>query len=248
MRTRPLLIEFMGLPGAGKTTLAQLVLQDLSAAGYHCFALSRLDAPEAIEKRKGGLFSKLKTLCGLLFSSLLYGSIARSAFLYTLHVRPFNLGSLRRLIVLLTRLDFMRRLAHSPYDIVLLDQGLLQNVWSLSVTGEPPTDDRYLRRLLEAIHDEFSPLVVGVHVGADLATERVTTRPTMRSRFDTLPADHAGSLLARHKDVISKILSLSASLQEDGCLDVNGGRPPDQNVRIIVPFIQRARLSLRPAH
>jgi hypothetical protein len=237
----------MGLPGAGKTALAQLVLEELTRAGYRSFALSRLDAPETIEKRKGGLFSKFKTLSGLLLSSFLYGSIARSAFLYSLHVRPFNLASLRRFITLLGRLDFIRGLVRSEYEIVLLDQGLLQNVWSLSATGEAPRDDHYLVRLLQAIHDEFSPLIVGVHVGADLATERVTTRPTMRSRFDTLPASRTQSLLARQQDVISKILDLSASLQEDACLDVNGGRPLDQNVRIIVPFICRARLALQPA-
>ncbi|HEY5903524.1 MAG TPA: hypothetical protein VIU39_13295 [Anaerolineales bacterium] len=241
MSQRPLLIEFMGLPGAGKTTLAQFVLEELTAAGYRCFALNRLDEPEPIEKRKGGLTSKLRTAGGVLVSTLRYRLIAGSAWAYTRQIRPFNLNSFRRYFVLLTRLDLLRRLMRGPYDILLLDQGLLQSIWSLSATGEPPRDDCQLETLLQAIHAELSPLIVGVHVGADLAVERVTTRPTRRSRFDTIPASQASSLLRRQKDVISRILSLSAGLQEASCLDVNGSRPPDQNVRLIVPFIQKAR-------
>ncbi|MGE5251974.1 MAG: hypothetical protein ACM3QS_17350 [Bacteroidota bacterium] len=247
MKRQPLLIEFIGLPGAGKTTIAQRVKAELEGQGYRCFGLSSIDSPEAVEKKKGGPFNKVKTLSRTLLSCLIYREIAASALSYTLRVRPLDRRTLRRLVTLLSRLDFTGGLVRSDYDILLLDQGLLQNIWSIAVSGDPPEDETHLKRLLKSVLDQFSPLIVGVHVGADLAADRVTTRRTMRSRFDRMDASRTEPLFVKYQDVISRILSLSADIQEEACLDVNGGKPPEQNVQLIVPFIQQARPALQPA-
>ena len=117
-----LVVEFIGLPGAGKTTIAQTAIEELTVAGYRCFSLSTLSEPESIEKRSGGFFSKLKTLYHFVLSCAGYRKFAANSLLFTINVRPLSLVNLRRFLILLVRLKSMRTLMESNYDLIILDQ------------------------------------------------------------------------------------------------------------------------------
>lgn len=237
----PLVIEFIGLPGAGKTTIAQMVIEELTVAGYQCFSLSTLSSPESIEKRRGGLISKMRTLYQFTLSCVKYRHLARNAFLYTLHVNPFSLVSLRRFFNLLVKLSFIETLMKSNYDLLILDQGLLQNIWSIATTGEQPDNDKYLERLLKNILDEISPFVILVDVESEIAHERIARRPTMRSRFDQMSPSKAEAMLAKHRSVFEQLVDLADKFRETGFINVSGSQPISQNVSLIVPFIKQAR-------
>lgn len=241
MNKPPIVVEFIGLPGAGKTTIAQNAIENLTAAGYRCFGLSTLDRPESSEKAKGGLISKLRMLKQFAIACLMYRHIAIYAFLYTMQVRPLSYINLRRFLVLLARLDFMTTLMDRDYDFIILDQGLLQYIWSIAVTGEGPKNDKYLARVLKSILDEISLFVIMVDVETDLAIERIVSRPTMRSRFDHMPASKAQAILSRHKEIFSQIVDSANTFRDTGYLNVNGSQPIKQNVGLIVPFIEQSR-------
>lgn len=239
---QPLMIEFIGLPGAGKTTIAQRVIAELTDAGYRCFGLSTLTSPEGITKKKGNLFQKLRTFYGLVLSSVLCRDIAVNAFLYTCRVRPLSFKSFQRLMVLLVRLDFVRTIMNEDFELVLLDQGLLQNIWSIATTGSIRENDKYLMRLTESVLNRFSPIVIGTRIEAAVAAERITQRRTKRSRFDTMPVEHTRPTLTRYSYVLAQIIDIVRNNNEKKLLDIDSGQPLDRNVNIILPFIERAQL------
>lgn len=237
----PLVIEFIGLPGAGKTTIAQSAIEELTGVGYRCFSLSTLKDPESPAKKSGGFFSKLKTLHNFAFACVVYRQLAMNALLYTLHMKPFSPGNLRRFLILLVRLRFMRSLMKEGYDLIILDQGLIQYIWSIAVTNQQPNRDKYLARVLKSILDEISLFVIMVDVETELAIERITRRPTMRSRFDWMSPSQAETMLSRHKDMFAEIVDAADNFRKTGYLNVNGSRPIKINVELIVPFIEQAR-------
>ena len=236
----PLVIEFIGLPGAGKTTIAQNVIEELTVAGYRCFGLSTVSNPESIEKKSGGFFGKLQTLYHFLRSCVMYRRLAIHALLYTWQVNPFNLVGLRRFFILIVRLNYIKTVMNENYDLLVLDQGPIQNVWSIATTGRQPKSDKYLQQLLKSILDEVSPLVIKVEIETDLAHARITKRPTMRSRFDRMSPSMAEALLSRHGMVFAELVDLIDRFKGTSHLNVHGDQPVQTNTNLIVPFIKQA--------
>jgi thymidylate kinase len=236
----PLVVEFIGLPGAGKTTIARFVIEELTNSGYRCFGLSTLSNPETVEKKRGGLTNKLKTLYSVALSCVFHKQIALDAVSYALHLKPLNLASLHRVIALLVRLDFMRTMMNSNYDLIILDQGLIQYIWSMGTIGGSPTNDKYLEQLLQDVLDEVSLLVILVDVEVGLAVERINNRSTMRSRFDRFSTRQAETLLVKHKNVLTRIVDFVEKFKGTVYMDVSGNQAIKKNVSIIVPFIERA--------
>jgi len=237
----PLIIEFIGLPGAGKTTIAHLAIENLSKAGYKCFGLSTLENPENLEKKKGGIFSKLKTLYRFVYVCVLHRRFAFNAFLFSMHVKPFSFVNLRRFLILLARLKFLRTLMKDHYDFIILDQGLIQYIWSIAITAKQSLNKGFLNQVLKSILDELSLFVIMVDIETELAVKRIVNRPTMRSRFDRMPSTMAESMLSTHKEIFSQIIQSTDTFKDTGFLSVNGSQPIKKNVGLIVPFLEQAR-------
>ncbi len=168
MKNQPLVIEFIGLPGAGKTTTAQIVIDKLSAAGYRCFGLSTLDKPEALEKEKGGLDNKLKMLTLFVYSCIVHTQITIDMLLFVLQVRPISATNFRRFVLLMVRLTHLKSQMNDGFDFIILDQGLIQSLWSIVVTGEQPAARQYLERVLNGILDEVPLFVIMIDVETEL--------------------------------------------------------------------------------
>lgn len=241
MSIRPLVIEFIGLPGAGKTTIAQNTIENLSADGYSCYGLSTLDNPESLEKEKGGLFSKLRMLYYFSISCVLFWRFAINALLFLMQLRPFSLVNLRRFLILLVRLKSVRALMDGNYDFIILDQGLIQYIWSMAVTGEQQINSKYLELVMKSILDEIPLFVIMVDIETELAINRIVSRPTMRSRFDRISPSEAKVILSKHREMFTQIVYSADTFRETGYLNVNGNQPVKENVGLIVPFIEQAR-------
>ncbi len=239
---RPLLVEFTGLPGAGKTTIARAVLPELARAGYRCVVPGRLgDPPEAVPEGSSVWLGKLGTLSGLISVSLRNPVVFFRALAYAWSAAPRSLVTVRRMKTLLCRLSVIEGAMDADCDLVVLDQGLIQNVWSITAAGDPPKDERGLRPLVERLLSGFSPLLVLVDIDVERAVERIGDRPTMDSRFDRMPAGRAAALLGRHGAVLERIVRCAAELPTIRCLRVDGGRPPTANVPLILDEIRNAR-------
>lgn len=234
----PLIIEFIGLPGAGKTTIVQHMFAELTTAGYQCFSLSSFDNPEPVEKNKGGILSKSKTLVHFLSACLTNPGIARHAFIYAWQVKPRNFENLRRLVVLMARLNYFQTILRKNYDLILLDQGILQYIWSIAVNGKPPEDSRHLQSLLKGVLNTVPSFVVHIDVDVDLAVERIQQRPTARSRFDRMSPMQVSELLTEYNRIFARIINAADYFQDTGFLYINGSQPIHSSVDRIIPFIE----------
>jgi thymidylate kinase len=241
LNSQPLLIEFIGLPGAGKTTIAQVAIQNLNASGYRCFGLSTLDKPETKEKVKGGILSKFRTIIQFILSCFIYPRIAMDAIRFVMQVKPVSLNNIQRYILLMARLKFFGSLMDEDLDFIILDQGLIQYIWSIAVSGERPTDNSYLEKLVNSLLVEMPLFVIMVDIETELAIKRIINRPTMRSRFDRMPPSIAEEWLSNHKEVFLQIVDSTSAFKSTGYLNVSGDQPVNTNIGLIIPFIQRAR-------
>lgn len=241
MNKQPIVIEFIGLPGAGKTTTAQIAIDKLSRVGFRCFGLSTLDKPETLEKKKGGLYSKLKMLNLFVYSCIFHSRIAADALIFVLNVRPIRATNIRRFVQLIARLPQLGNQMKDGYDFIVLDQGLIQAIWSIVITGEHPAANRYLERVLTSILEEFPLFVIMIDVETELAIDRIISRPTMRSRFDRMSALEAETVLSKHKELFEQIVQSTDKFEDTGYLNINGTRPVLENVDLIVPFLLEAR-------
>lgn len=239
-REEPLTVEFTGLPGAGKSTVARRVVAELNAAGYRCLTRDvwrelRLAKPQRPPRSTKELFHFL-WFCTTRTTTALH------ALSYSIQVSPRNRRSLQRGLTFLRKLFFIRRAvregARGGYDIILLDQGLMQYFFSMVVPASPPPE-KNLSRLLKSVLDELPRAIVSFDVDIDTAIERIKERSTMGSYFDRIPPIEAKALLNKYRSYVKKIANGAAELNGTHLLSVSGNDDIQKNAISVVRFIDQ---------
>lgn len=189
-----MIVECVGLPGAGKTTVC-----------------GRVSVPHG---KKGAVpLSALRIDTALLRA-------AWHIFLLSLSAKPFSFNRLKRGFNLAV---FLRHY-QTREQTILLDQGIVQKLWSILLdTGQFSSVrmDNVVRSLRP-----FAPdCVVWLRVPVSIALERLVRRVAANSRFDRLEAAQAEAALLRNavllEDLITRFpLATGAMLyQLDGMAD-----------------------------
>jgi len=235
----PIIVEFTGLPGAGKTTIARAVISALTTKGYECFPPETLSNRVTVEQ-KGlrQLLAKLEVLYHLIFCLVKYHCIVPNALRYALQVTPSNLAGLRRVLMLVTRLELIGTVVNDGHDFLVFDEGLVQNIWSIAITGNPPPDEYLLRLLKDLLGDRMLTIIL-VDVDIDVAVKRMEKRSSKHSRFDRMSPIKARELLSKHKKDLEHISNCAVALKKADYLKVEGSRPIEDNVYAVVHFADR---------
>lgn len=238
MSSMPYLIEFVGLPGAGKTTIAQAFVDAMRKRGLKCYC--RHDPAHAVPVARSSrqILSKLSTLCKMLGQGLRHRAIAAKALRYSTQMRPRKLENVTRAFKLLAILDSMESLLAQDYDVIVLDQGVIQGLWSIAVNGSMP-DDGQLRQVLASILSELPLRLVHVDTSLDLVLERMSQRVTMNSRFDKLEPNEAAQALQKVDSFFDKVIELGPKFQQLPYLIINGEEPVERNVGHLEDFVRR---------
>lgn len=234
IRDPSLIVEFIGVPGAGKTTIARGVISDLNSLGYKCLTRDIWGDRSSAKYKKSR--HSTKELYHFITFSASYKHVAFRALWYGIRVAPLNITSIRDALFFLQKLYFIKRGIRKGYDIILLDQGLMQYIWSIVIPGRPPPDSDLIR-LLKSFSDDMPQLIVVFDVDIDTAIKRIRARSTTKSYFDRITPDQAGALLTKHEGYVEKIVKCVAQLNGASCLKVNGNDDPRENVISIVRFI-----------
>ena len=165
------LVELFGLPGAGKTTVVQAFAQratvttrkDLTAEWANCSALQRL-------VHVGRALGNFRLLT--------------AAVRFAVGSRLNTRESQFRLLRLVAKTEWLK----SRSGVVLLDQGFLQDIWSIFLSSKTArANPALLRSLIGSLYERIDATIVVLEVNAETAAERVSTRPHGESRFDKLP-------------------------------------------------------------
>lgn len=193
----PLVAEFVGLPGAGKTTVADRVVAELSAVGLACgsrFSVHEQDIHPVLHYLRLGLFY-LRDLPELRASLEL---------IRTSHpVTPAKIAqSFRFLSLWAYRLQL---LTGRGYQTVLLDQGVVQGAWSLMLRNpwqEEAIGDA-VRRIIRSTQLPYC--LVYFDVPIETALDRISQRTSLDSSFDRLEKSEARRRMQLHSSGLERL-------------------------------------------
>jgi thymidylate kinase len=232
--SRPVVVEFVGLPGAGKSTLAARLLEELTTRGYDCVGreLLRAEAGGSPAVR----WKRLRFWLG-------HVGILRSTTLAVLAVGAGGPEAQRHAARLGRWASGFERLNHAGHEIVLLDQGVVQQAWS-SLFRAAAGRSRLLQ-LLDLILRDAAPRLAFVYcdVPLDVALQRIAARPGGRSAFDGMDQAQARRLLASHGSDLRELFAHSVETLNAPHLTVDTGKDLAGLSRSVSDFV----ISLVPA-
>lgn len=220
--------EFVGVPGGGKTTLAQALLARLTGQGMAC-------GDRCLHRRLG--HSRASHYARLAGFTLSRGRHLPATLRFAGAVRPLTdvrMWFAAKLLVWPYRLSVARA---QGYDAVVLDQGILQGVWCVLRAGSLGREallQEAIRELVAACAAPFA--FISVDVDTRLAAVRMEARGPLVAPF-SLGKQETRWLLDEHREELEWVVA--AGLQVTGAphLRIDGSRPLAENGARINEFV-----------
>ena len=166
----PSLVELLGQPGAGKTTLAR-------AAAPNSGFLSRADLGTSWRRLSPGQKASFAA------QAALDGACLGHAVQLVTKIPLRSVDSLSRLARLLIKSHWFR----SQRGLLLLEEGALQDLWSIFYSADRMAPDpRLIAPLIHCLYRGMDAKIVLLMVDPQTAVDRIPGRAEGKSRFDRL--------------------------------------------------------------
>ncbi|MCG5523511.1 AAA family ATPase [Ectothiorhodospira haloalkaliphila] len=215
---QPLLIECMGFPGAGKTTIAKVAVTQFRA---------RHDWSTFFYAKDGKLQHGVRDAgraIGVVYKSLA-GVVSRG--------QP---REMRRMIGVLDRILVFRRARErlSEQDVVIYDQGLIQKLYLMREEDKP--ERAALESVLEVIKPDLSEVHVFVDTPPELAAERYFVRAKTSSRrpYTQWDRDQITRLYQDQYAVMKWIIEWLKRQSGTRVITLDGRSPVEENADLLV--------------
>jgi hypothetical protein len=137
-----------------------------------------------------------------------------------------------------------------PAEIVIHDEGLVQNLWSVVIDSDGWSEgvmEGALAAVACGMSEDFRFVYFDLDV--DTALARIRQRPGQRSRFGRMTSTATVGLLAEYRRQLEWILERTLVRTRAPCLRVDAGRDPDALTREVLGFVDGAvRLEISVEH
>jgi hypothetical protein len=191
----PKIVEMFGLPGVGKSTL-------VTAVADHGYQQTR----QKLTAAWGRL--SLRQRSAFVLGSLRNVRCLASGVRFAFRTRLTSVESLVRLMRLIAKTHWLRAQSGG----MLLDQGYLQEIWSICIAaGRSNPDQRALAQLIRCLYAGLDPRIVFIEADAALASQRLSSRNYGFSRLDGLAAAVVEARLARAAQLPHAIIAAATA-------------------------------------
>lgn len=229
----PFLVELVGLPGAGKTAIAARLVAELRSRGLRC-----AERRGGSGRQGGGARHRVDRVLSL----LRHHDQTRSSLRFAASVRPRSLTPFARAIRLSGWMRQLSAYAASDADVVVLDQGPIQDAWSVTVPSRSWTEAAMRAAVGPLVQVTDMPRVlVYVDVDVETAAERLRLRRGTSSRFDGLTATQTRTWLAEYGKSLWSILEYAVAVSNASFVRVDGRLSLDEASRQVGRFLDGAR-------
>jgi thymidylate kinase len=196
---RGVAVEFAGLPGAGKSTVAALLERSLRSRGRSYANREMIGGMELSRAQRYGRLARFY---------LRHPEELQAGVRLGLAVSPVSTKHLAQALQYVS--VWSSRLAQAGREgreFLILDQGIIQDAWSLLLRG-PWRDEVVQRAVSRAIlRSGLTYALVYFDVPVDRAVQRIAQRTTMESRFDVLHPDDAARQLAAQSQRLEQLFT-----------------------------------------
>lgn len=229
---KPVLVEFNGLPGSGKTTVANLLFNKLEAAGYN------------VDQRENTyLINRLGSL-GRKWRMLKSGGVILPwrLFAFYLSIEPLRLDRLHQIKRIYAWTSSYVRLygeGGRGWDVVIVSEGFVQAVVS-AVFLDKFGKKRDLQDLLSYfLEKNFNIVIVDCVIDESVASERILSRQGTKGRFDQMAVTNLEGNLQRHNRNLEIV---RRNLRYMGCpetVKIDMHRSAEENCELVFHIVER---------
>ncbi|WP_188633947.1 AAA family ATPase [Lentibacillus kapialis] len=213
----PLIVEFNGLSGCGKTTNAKALTSKLQEAGFSVATASSL-----IDFYHGKRLPKLRLLLPNMQLNL-------SLFQYMMSLKPFSFYRLRCLSAVWTFTYIYKKSAQHQNQILIIDQGIIQAL-SAAVYLNTFQEDRQIRRVLTQLNRQnFNLLVVNCLSNGSQAADRIQIRNEQKNRFDRMARPVLDNNLNTHGETFESVRRHVTDIMNGHECNLDMSLPVEQN-------------------
>jgi len=199
----PVVIELVGLPGAGKTSLTKKIsVPFVGCRDFRYFG------------------------CLLPASSW---SVASATFKLAMTIRPFRFSYFFRALKFVVALRMYKA---NKSSLVVLDQGMIQKLWSMIIETESYSAEK-LEQVVASIAPFAPDHLVWISVQPALAADRIAHRRGGNSRFDGQPTEQIVMRLRSLEAVYHSLVDLLGKHARVEILTLDGEAPLDTNAKKI---------------
>ena len=220
---KPLIIEFNGLPGAGKTTVANALQRRLEGMGVSTVTHYYRN----IFHRKPQTLLMAPRYWKLIKASLSFaGLLSKRSYI-------------QRILLMI---KFVRMYRHfesdKPADCLLVDQGIIQGIVSIA-HNEKLTRSDILENLIGLMHMDAMPLIfVNCNVSNETANERILSRPSNGCRVENMTCEERNrTLLIQSNNFYLIRETINEKYSSVSVVEVDNEEPVENAVDLIINHI-----------
>ncbi|MDD3305845.1 MAG: hypothetical protein PHO29_01945 [Acetobacterium sp.] len=229
-------LEFNGIPGSGKTTLSNSVIENQSGMDFAVESYQQV-----IEKpTRKNLKQLVKYLIHVKLSSFRMGCLG---MMYLLTNRKFNRKNWLRIVAIIILYDFYQKKSiEQSEEVILVDQGIVQQIVSISYETEL-LSDWFVRKMITRIKKkELNLYIVNVDLDVTESFDRLNRRVGNISRIQKMNREQGIETLKTQQNnfnIIRKIITKTGIAS----IDINTHERIEENVRLLKDFIMKIKSS-----